>query len=317
MDWGNVRARDIIEALRHEVDWSSPPRPLKEFFFKFTIPKSQSKWNSRLKCNLYYYRANYFIMVVCILGIGFLRRPLSIVAAILTTLTIALLNDSFAVTFSAKVTRIIKQYFPHLAAGMKPPTTVSFIRRRPSAKRAIHVFGKPRGSIVLLFSAGSSILWFASSGLLIVLWAFVIGLLATVLHASFRTPNLKARLNTFREEFRSVWRSCSGGPASRTAKFALDCTTTVNDRCVLRKSDPLYSSDVPFSSSATEFPIQDAVAAHTVLALSKLIAYVFDRRWRVKLGEKGDGVVLKLGAWFGHSLGIHDIGWTCLLLPQY
>jgi PRA1 family protein 3 len=32
---------------------------------------------------------------------------------------------------------------------------------------------------------------------------------ATVLHASFRKPNLKARLNTFREEFRAVWRNYS------------------------------------------------------------------------------------------------------------
>lgn len=32
---------------------------------------------------------------------------------------------------------------------------------------------------------------------------------ATILHASFRTPNLKARLNTFREEFRAVWRNYS------------------------------------------------------------------------------------------------------------
>lgn len=32
---------------------------------------------------------------------------------------------------------------------------------------------------------------------------------ATILHASVRTPNLKARLNTFREEFRAVWRNYS------------------------------------------------------------------------------------------------------------
>lgn len=92
----------------------------------------------------------------------------------------------------------------------------------------------------------SFILWYASCGLLTVLWAFAIGLLgtyksttslcyspccffcpcfmsvclivsvslshslsATVIHASFRTPNLKARLNTFREEFRAVWRNYS------------------------------------------------------------------------------------------------------------
>lgn len=52
MDWGNVTAEDLIDALR-EVDWSSPPRPLSEFFSRFTIPRSSSKWNSRLKCNLY------------------------------------------------------------------------------------------------------------------------------------------------------------------------------------------------------------------------------------------------------------------------
>jgi hypothetical protein len=52
MDWGNVTAEDLIDALR-EVDWSSLPRPLSEFFSRFTLPKSSSKWNSRLKCNLY------------------------------------------------------------------------------------------------------------------------------------------------------------------------------------------------------------------------------------------------------------------------
>ena len=36
-----------------------------------------------------------------------------------------------------------------------------------------------------------------------------LSLTATILHASFRTPNLKARLNTFREEFRAVWRNYS------------------------------------------------------------------------------------------------------------
>ncbi|CAH2050441.1 unnamed protein product [Thlaspi arvense] len=92
MDWSNVTAEDLIEALR-EVDWSSPPRPISEFFSRFTVPRSYSKWSSRIKCNLYYYRTNYYIMVMFILGLGFLRRPLAIVAAALTALTIAFLND--------------------------------------------------------------------------------------------------------------------------------------------------------------------------------------------------------------------------------
>ncbi|GMP85554.1 hypothetical protein CsSME_00038657 [Camellia sinensis var. sinensis] len=170
--------------------------------------RSSSKWNSRLKCNLYYYRTNYFMMIVLILGLGFLRRPLAIVAAALTALTIAFLNDSFAGTFSEKVTRTVRQFSPHLAAKMRPPLT-PVLRGRPSAKRAIYICGRPRWVFVLIFSIVSFILWFVSCGLLSVLWALAIGLLATILHASFRTPNLKARLNTFREEFRAVWRNYS------------------------------------------------------------------------------------------------------------
>ncbi|KAL5161862.1 PRA1 family protein A1 [Glycine soja] len=251
MDWGNVTAEDLIDALR-EVDWSSPPRPLSEFFSRFTVPRSSSKWNSRLKCNLYYYRTNYFILIVSVLILGFLRRPLAIVAALLTALNIAFLNDrgkvlyqsrtyafdaifsvnltsvlvqqivhgvslggdmlirslGFAGTFSEKVTRTVRQFSPHLAAKMRPPLT-PVIRGRPSSKRAIYICGRPRWVFVLIFSSASFFLWFVSAGLLTVLWALAIGLLATILHASFRTPNLKARLNTFREEFRAVWRNYS------------------------------------------------------------------------------------------------------------
>ncbi|KAK4480979.1 hypothetical protein RD792_011843 [Penstemon davidsonii] len=138
MDWSNVTAEDLIEALR-EVDWSSPPRPLSEFFSKFTIPRS--------------YRTNYFIMIVFILGIGFIRRPLAIVAALMTALSIAFLNDSFLIanaclssfsgTFSEKVTRTVRQFSPHLAAKMRPSLT-PVIRGRPSTKRAIYICGRPR-----------------------------------------------------------------------------------------------------------------------------------------------------------------------------
>ncbi|XP_009621146.1 PRA1 family protein A1-like isoform X1 [Nicotiana tomentosiformis] len=207
MDWGNVSTQDLIEALR-EVEWSSPPRPPSEFFSRFTFPRSYTKWNSRLKCNLYYYRTNYFIMIVVILALGFLRGPLAIVAALLTALSIAFLNDSFAGTFSEKVTRTVRQFSPHLAAKMRPPLT-PVIRGRPSAKRAIFICGRPRSVFVFVFSIVSFFLWFVSCGLLTVLWALGIGLLATLVHASFRTPNLKARLNTFREEFRPVWRNYS------------------------------------------------------------------------------------------------------------
>ncbi|PUZ53968.1 hypothetical protein GQ55_5G092300 [Panicum hallii var. hallii] len=139
---------------------------------------------------------------------GFLRKPVAILASLATGLSIAFLNDSFAVTFNEKVTRTVRQFSPHLAAKMRPPI-MPVIRGRPSKRRSIHICGRPRWVFVLLFSAVSCMLWLTSCSFLTVLWALLIGLLVTLLHASFRTPNLKARLNTFREEFRAVWRNYS------------------------------------------------------------------------------------------------------------
>ncbi|KAK6146886.1 hypothetical protein DH2020_017798 [Rehmannia glutinosa] len=161
MDWGKVTYEELNEAMR-EVDWSSSPRPLSEFFTKFTFPCSYPKWNRRFKCNLF-----YFFFLVC----------------------------SFAGTFNEKLS-------PHLAAKMRPPLTP--VIRGPCAKRAIHICGWPRWVFVFVSSIVSFILWFVSCGILIVLLAFAIGLLAIFLHASLRTPYLLARLNTFQEEIRAV-----------------------------------------------------------------------------------------------------------------
>ncbi|KAL8494612.1 hypothetical protein ACS0TY_025448 [Phlomoides rotata] len=114
----------------------------------------------------------------------------------------------FTATFSEKVTGTVRQFSPHLAAKMRAPLA-PVIRGCPSVKRAIHICGWPRWVFVLLFSTVSFFLWIVSCGILMVLLAFAIGLLAAVIHASFRTPNLKARLNTFREEFRALWRNYS------------------------------------------------------------------------------------------------------------
>ncbi|CAH2050439.1 unnamed protein product [Thlaspi arvense] len=203
MDWSNVTAEDLIEALR-EVEWSSPPRPISEFFSRFTVPRSYSKWTSRIKCNLYYIFSSSLIFVV-----DFAQLSDKLLHHDYFHSCFA--NNwcySFAGTFNEKVTRTVRQFSPHLAAKMRPPLT-PVIRGRPSAKRAIYICGWPRWVFVLIFGAASFMLWFISCGLLTVLWAFAIGLLGTLLHASFRTPNLKARLNTFREEFRAVWRNYS------------------------------------------------------------------------------------------------------------
>ncbi|KAJ6901260.1 prenylated rab acceptor family protein [Populus alba x Populus x berolinensis] len=117
--------------------------------------------------------------------------------------------QSFAATFSERVTRTVRKFSPHLAAKMRP-RHMPVIRGRPSAKKSVYILGQPRLLFVLLFSAVSFVLWYASGSLLYISWALISGLLVVVLHASFKTPNLKARLNTFREEFRAVWLASNG-----------------------------------------------------------------------------------------------------------
>ncbi|KAI3880006.1 hypothetical protein MKX03_007934, partial [Papaver bracteatum] len=117
-----------------------------------------------------------------------------------------LMRMIFAVTFNEKVTRTVRQFSPHMAAKMRPPIT-PVIRGCPSKKRAIHIYGRPRWIFVVVFSFMSCFMWFTSCSLLTFLWALLIGILSTLLHASFQTPNMKARLNTFSEDFRAVWRN--------------------------------------------------------------------------------------------------------------
>lgn len=205
MDWGNVTVEELVDALQ-EVEWTSPPRPLPEFFAKFTAPRTTAKWNSRLKCNFYYYRTNYFILMAVILEIAFLRNPLALLPIVMTALCLACLNDSFALSLNQKLTKIVRRLSPQLAAKMRPPLT-PVIRGRPAPKRAVHICGQNRKTVVICMAAVAVLMWFLTSAFLTVFGALAVGLTCVILHASLRTPNLKARLNTFREDFRAVWRS--------------------------------------------------------------------------------------------------------------
>lgn len=192
-----------------EVEWSSPPRPVSEFFAKFSAPKSFSSWSSRLKCNFYVYRTNYFILTIFILlvGTGIVQSPTAFLGAMLTSLAAACLNDSFAISISERVNRTVRRVYPPLAAKMRAPPTPGG-RGRPS-KGSIYICGKDRRLVFIGLLSVSMLLWFLSSTFKIVSIAFSLGFIFILLHTSFRTPNLKARLNTFREEFRAVWRSYS------------------------------------------------------------------------------------------------------------
>jgi hypothetical protein len=78
------------------VDWTVPPRPLKEFLGRFTGLPDQDKLLPRIKCNLYYYRTNYLLLVVVAFCGAFLRNPGALLAIALCLLGGLCLNDSFA-----------------------------------------------------------------------------------------------------------------------------------------------------------------------------------------------------------------------------
>ncbi|KAF3548337.1 hypothetical protein DY000_02000245, partial [Brassica cretica] len=150
-------------------------------------------------------------------GLALITRPLAILGAAFTALSLAFLNDSskgmflfcsFAASFNEKFIRTIRLFSPHLAAKMRPPH-MPVIRGRSAARKTVYVCGKPRWVFVVTFLTASLVMWFSSCGLLWVLYAFLTSLAVIIVHASVRTPNLKARLNTFREEFRAVWRNYS------------------------------------------------------------------------------------------------------------
>eukprot|EP00899_Mesostigma_viride_P006140 jgi/Mesvir1/15527/Mv03178-RA.1 len=202
MDWGNVTAQELLDAMK-EVDWKASPRPLSEFFAKFTYPNKFSKWPSRLKCNLYYYRTNYFILVLLCFAAAFIRNPPAIVAVAFSALAVLCFNDTFAASLSERVTRLVRQVHPPLAARMRAPQQAIVGRPR---QKPVHICGQPRAVVAGSLCALSALLmWWTGAVISIVGAAFVSAAL-TVGHATFRSPNLKARLGSFREEFRAVWR---------------------------------------------------------------------------------------------------------------
>lgn len=86
-----------VPVLEPQVDWKAP-RPVREFLQPNTFlpPKSFSKWEARVKNNLYYYRSNYAVLLVLSFTCCFLRNPWALVALSITGFGILCLNDPTA-----------------------------------------------------------------------------------------------------------------------------------------------------------------------------------------------------------------------------
>eukprot|EP00878_Enallax_costatus_P003393 GHUV01003602.1.p1 GENE.GHUV01003602.1~~GHUV01003602.1.p1 ORF type:complete len:220 (+),score=51.75 GHUV01003602.1:351-1010(+) len=206
MDWSNVTAEELVDALR-EVDWKAP-RPIWEFVSKFSVPKNHNKWTSRLKCNVYYYRTNYLIILALALVVAFLRRPLSLVAATCSLLALLSFNDPFAVSLNDATVKLLRRLHPHSASLLRSRCNASTSNLATSRQRQnnIRVVGLQRPVFVLLMVVAALYLWYLNRAWLNLFMALIAGVSLPLCHASLRSPNLKARLASAREEFRAVWR---------------------------------------------------------------------------------------------------------------
>lgn len=211
MDWGNVTTDELLDALR-EAEWNTRPRPLVECFAKFAPPTTASKLVSRLKCNAYFYRTNYVMLLVACFVFAFVRNPLALLACALLVLGALLCNDSFAQALSDRVTRAVRKAYPPAAAWMRRNQSASSAPGgRPYAGRArtVLVCGFPRKAVVAGVAGVGVFLAWTTRAASTVMWTLVTDVVLTLLHASLRVPNLKARISSYREEFRAVWRGYS------------------------------------------------------------------------------------------------------------
>jgi len=238
MDWDATPWADVVAALR-EADWSATrPRGLAETLNGLGPPPiDASELAGRLKCNAWCYRATYGLLLagppLALPCLPFLRlgvpawgwRSAAAGGALLVALAVALANDAYAASASGRVLRVARRVAPGLASRMRaaqgstaaatgglgaPPRGAgggsggSGVRvagvRRPLAAAVLVC----AGLLLLLLGGGvPSIRRAALSSLA--------GFALAAAHSACRSPDLKARLSSTREDFRAVWRASAGG----------------------------------------------------------------------------------------------------------
>ena len=61
-----------------------------------STPRNQRKWESRLKCNVYYYHTNYVILLATCLLLPQYSHPLALLGSLVLVVSVLLLNNTFA-----------------------------------------------------------------------------------------------------------------------------------------------------------------------------------------------------------------------------
>ena len=105
------------------MEWRAKPRPVSEFLRLssggFSAPGSRKKLSARVKCNAYYYRTNYALVLLAALALAAWRNPLGCAAVACALASALLLNDTFAVAFSHALMKAVRRAAPPLAAKIR------------------------------------------------------------------------------------------------------------------------------------------------------------------------------------------------------
>lgn len=219
MDWNNVSWWQVCSALR-EADWRQRPQPVFEFLQpnRFSLPKTRTKWSARAKNNVFYYRANYALILSVLLIAVSIRQPQAAAAVALATFAAATLHDPFiralstvastAVTFMMKRSRLAWRLPRGFTAPAAAPTTS--LRQPLPGSGGESRPGRVRRFMRRMISAAITVLalyiMFRARAVVRLTTGLAAGAAIVSVHATLRSPNLKARIGSERDEFRALWR---------------------------------------------------------------------------------------------------------------
>lgn len=206
---------------------------MREALSRFSVPKNGQRWRARLKCNAHYFRGNY-LALLCLPPLFLLfRRPKCLLGFAIMLVALLCANDAFGAALNEGFVKLLRKLNPHAAAvarsalglggsaGVAAGLGAAAVGGpRAPRTRGPRVLGLPRAvACALIAVLGAWVVWRAG-GVARVLGAVLLGVLLPVAHASLRSPNLKVRLGSARDEFRAVWRGYQQQQQQQQAAFA-------------------------------------------------------------------------------------------------
>jgi PRA1 family protein 3 len=183
------------------------------------VPKNGQRWRARCKCNAHYFRGNYLFALALPPLLLLLRRPFALFGVFLLFVSLLCANDSFGSALNEGFVKLLRRANPHAAAvarsalGLGGSAAVAaglgagaVGGPRAPRTRGPRVLGLPRVAACALLAVLALWVVWRSGGALRALSALLLGAALPAAHASLRSPNLKVRLGSARDEFRAVWR---------------------------------------------------------------------------------------------------------------